>query len=250
MAGHSKWANRVHRKTRQDAKRSRAFAKFSRLITVAAREGGGDPAMNPRLRLAIDKAKAVAMPLDNIENAVKRGTGELEGVNYEDAIYEGYGPAGVALMVEALTDNKQRTVADIRSVFKSDGGSLGEAGCVQWMFEQKGVISVPKDQVDGETLFMLAVEAGAEDVIEEDEFFEVRTAPGDFTKVYEALSAEGIPTERAEVTRLPTTLTPVPDTEAGKVLRLLDNINDLDDVQQVYSNFDISDEVLEKLDME
>ena len=248
MAGHSKWANRVHRKSRQDAKRSKIFAKMSRLITLAARDGGGNPDMNPRLRLVIDKARAAEMPMDNVENAIKRGTGEIAGVSYESAIYEGYGPAGVALMIEVLTDNKTRTVADLRRILKLDGGNMGEAGCVTWMFEQKGVLTVPRDRVNADELFMAAVDAGAEDVIEEDEMLEVRTEPRAFPQVYEALRGMGIEFERAEVTMLPTATKEVPDGEAPKVLKLLDDINDNDDVQQVFSNFEISDEVLESLE--
>lgn len=248
MAGHSKWANRVHRKTRQDAKRSNTFAKMARLIMLAAREGGGNPDMNPRLRLAIDKARAAEMPMDNIENAIKRGTGEVEGVNYETAIYEGFGPAGVALMIECLTDNKTRTVADLRSILRKAGCNLAEAGAVAWMFEQKGVITIPKAGTDYDALFMAAVDAGAEDVIEEDEMLEVRTEPKAFSAVYEALKAMGLPIERAEVTMIPTATKEVSDEDAPKVLKLLDTINDNDDVQQVYSNFEISDEVLERLD--
>lgn len=248
MAGHSKWANRIHRKTRQDAKRSKIFAKLSRLITIAARDGGGNPEMNPRLRLIIDKARDAEMPMENIEHAIKRGTGEIQGVNYESAIYEGYGPAGVALMIEVLTDNKMRTVSDLRRILKNAGGSLSEAGAVAWMFEQKGVITIPRDKVDYEELFMTAVDAGAEDVIEEDEMLEVRTAPKAFQAVYEALKEKGVPIERAEVTMIPITTKEVSDEDAPKVLKLLDEIQDNDDVQQVYSNFEISDEILEKIE--
>ena len=248
MAGHSKWANTVHRKTRQDAKRSNVFAKMSRLVMLAAREGGGNPDMNPRLRMVIDKARAAEMPMDNIENAIKRGTGEMEGVNYETAIYEGYGPAGVAMMIECLTDNKQRTVADLRSILKKAGCNLAEAGAVAWMFEQKGVLTLPKGAADYDELFMAAVDAGAEDVIEEDEMLEVRTEPRAFNAVYEALKGMGLELERAEVTMVPTATKEVADGEAPRVLKLLHEINDNDDVQQVFANFEISDEVLEKLE--
>jgi YebC/PmpR family DNA-binding regulatory protein len=248
MAGHSKWANTVHRKTRQDAKRSNAFAKMSRLVMLAAREGGGNPDMNPRLRMIIDKARRVEMPMDNIESAIKRGTGEMEGVNYETAVYEGYGPAGVALMIETLTDNKQRTVADLRSIMKRGGGNLAEAGAVAWMFDQKGVLTLPKGAADYDELFMAAVDAGAEDVIEEDDMLEVRTEPRAFPGVYEALKGMGLEFERAEVTMVPNATKEVPDGDAPKVLKLLDDINDNDDVQQVFANFEISDEVLEKLE--
>jgi YebC/PmpR family DNA-binding regulatory protein len=248
MAGHSKWANTVHRKTRQDARKSKVFAKMSRLITLAARDGGGNPDMNPRLRLVMDKARAAAMPTDNINHAIKRGTGEIEGVNYESAVYEGYGPSGVALMIEVLTDNKTRTVADLRRILKVDGGAMSEAGSVTWMFEQKGVIIVPRDKVDADELFMAAVDAGAEDVIEDEEMLEVRTPPKLFPQVYEALRALDVETERAEVTMIPTATKEVTDEDAPKVLKLLDDINDNDDVQQVFANFEISDEVLERIE--
>jgi len=248
MAGHSKWANTVHRKTRQDAKKSKIFAKMSRLITLAARDGGGNPDMNPRLRLIMDKARAAEMPADNIQNAIKRGTGEMEGVSYESAIYEGHGPGGISLMIEVLTDNKTRTVSDLRRILKVDGGSMSEAGSVTWMFEQKGVIAIPRDKADYDELFMAAVDAGAEDVIEDDEMLEVRTEPRAFQDVYDALQALGLEFERAEVTMIPTVSKEVSDEDAPKVLKLLDDINDNDDVQQVFSNFEISDEVLEKLE--
>jgi len=248
MAGHSKWANIVHRKTRQDAKKSKVFAKMSRLITLAARDGGGNPDMNPRLRLIIDKARAAEMPTDNINHAIKRGTGEIEGVTYETAIYEGHGPGGISLMIEVLTDNKTRTVADLRRILKADGGSMSEAGSVTWMFEQKGVITIAREAADFDELFMAAVDAGAEDVIEEGDMLEVRTEPRAFQGVYDALREMGLEFDRAEVTMLPTVTKEVSDEDAPKVLKLLDDINDNDDVQQVYSNFDISDEVLEKLE--
>ncbi len=250
MAGHSKWANRVHRKTRQDAKRSSVFSKLSRMITVAAREGGGDPEMNPTLRTYMDKAKEAEMPKDNIEKAIKVGTGELEGVSYEPAVYEGYGPSGVALMVNVLTDNNQRTVAEIRNILKGGGGNLGVTGCVAWMFEQKGIIVVPRDQADFADVFMTAVDAGAEDVTEDEQenTIEIRTEPKQFAAVYNALREAGIPTERSEVTMIPTTTNPVPDEDASKVIRLLDKLTDHDDVQQVHANFEISDEVLDKLE--
>ncbi len=247
MAGHSKWANRVHRKTRQDAKRSKIFAKLSRLIIVAAREGGGNPDMNPRLRMAIAQAKAAGMPNDNIEHAIKRGTGEIEGANYESAIYEGYGPGGVALMVEVLTDNKQRTVAEVRNLLRTGGGNMGEAGCVTWNFESKGVIVVSKEAADEEKVFETAIEAGAEDVLDSEDTWEVHTAPQDFATVLEAFQAAGIEPERAEVTMIPKSTTPVSDEDAPKLLRLLERLNEHDDVQQVYSNFEVSDEVLEAM---
>ena len=248
MAGHSKWANRVHRKTRQDKKRGKLFGKLSRQIIVAARQGGGDPDHNARLRLAIEQAKAADMPKDNIENAIQRGTGEIEGAQYDHSLYEGYGPAGIALMIDCLTDNTQRTVAEIRSLMKKLDASMGNAGCVTWMFEQKGVIVVPKDEADEDTVFMVAIEAGAEDVLEEEDVWEIRTQPEDFAAVYEEVMAAEISTERAEVTMVPITTAPVPDDQATKVIRLLDELNEHDDVQHVFSNFEISDEILEKIE--
>lgn len=248
MAGHSKWANRVHRKTRQDSKRSALFSKLSREIIVAAREGGGNPETNIRLRYAIDAARAESMPNENIENAIRRGTGEVEGVTYEQVTYEGRGPAGVALMISCLTDNKQRTVAELRNLLKKKDGSLGEPGSVAWAFEAKGVIMVPRANVDEEELFLQAIDAGAEDVLTDDEeYLEVRTAPQDFHKVLEALNAAGVPHDRAELTMIPTTTTPVPDDQAGKLFSLLEDLEDHDDVQKVYAAFEVSDEALAKL---
>ncbi len=245
MAGHSKWANRVHRKGRQDRKRAKLFNKLSRRIISAAREGGGNPDINHKLRAAIDQAQAADMPNDNIEYAIKRGTGEIEGVSYESARYEGYGPAGIALMIDVLTDNPNRTVAELRNLMKECGASLGSPGCVQWMFERKGVIMVPRDKVDEDELFRVAVEAGAEDIIDSDEeVWEVRTEPEDYQQVYEAFKAAGIEMERAEVTMVPTTNTRVPDDEAVKVIKLLDRLDEHEDVQNVFSNFEISDELM------
>lgn len=246
MAGHSKWANRVHRKTRQDSKRSREFSKLSRAITVAARSGGGDPDWNPRLRTFIDKAKTAEMPADNIEYAIKRGLGEIDGIDFEEVMYEAYAPGGVALLISCLTDNNQRTVAEVRNLLKKRDGTMSGAGSVTWMFEQKGVITVPKNKVDGESLFLTAAEAGAEDVLDEDEeVFEVRTALADFHKVGQALREEGIPVERDELVMVPSSTVVVPDEEAGKLLGLLDSLEEHDDVQQVFGNFELSDQALE-----
>ncbi len=245
MAGHSKWANRIHRKSRQDAKRGKMFGKLSREIIVAARLGGGDPLTNNRLRLAIEAARSASMPLDNIERAVKRGTGEVAGVQYEEITYEGYGPGGAAMMVACLTDNKQRTVAEVRSLFDKRGGRLGESGSVAWMFEQKGVIVINQGpNVDGERLFFLAADAGAEDVQEDEETYEVRVDPRRFQAVHDALQEAGYEFERAEVTFVPTTLTEVPDDKAKQLLSLLEALDEQDDVQKIHSNFEISDEVL------
>ncbi len=249
MAGHSKWANRVHRKTRQDAKRSNIFSKLSREIIVAAKEGGGSPDTNLRLRYAIDAARTASMPNSNIDNAIKRGTGELEGVTFENVSYEGYGPGGAALLIACLTDNKQRTVADLRSILKKRDSSIGEPGSVAWVFESKGIVTVPREAADEEELFLAVVDAGAEDIITEDEeFFEIRTPPTELQAVMEAVDAMGLPHDRAQLTMIPTSATPVPDNQAAKLLGLLEELNDHDDVQQVYSNFEVSDEAMEAYD--
>jgi len=245
MAGHSKWANRVHRKGRQDRKRSKLFNKLSRRIISAAREGGSNADMNHKLRAAIDQAQAADMPNDNIEYAIKRGTGEIEGVSYEPARYEGYGPAGIALMIDVLTDNPNRTVAELRNLMKEWGASLGSPGCVQWIFERKGVIVVPRDEVDEDELFSVAIEAGAEDIIDDDEeVWEVHTEPESYQQVYEAFKAAEIQIERAEVTMVPRSTAPVPDGQASKVIRLLDELDEHEDVQNVFANFEISDETM------
>ena len=251
MAGHSKWANRVHRKTRQDNKRAKVFSKYSRAIMVAAREGGGNPEHNATLRSVIDQASAAQMPKDNIEYAIKRGLGELDGVEFESVRYEGFGPGGVAMLIECLTDNNQRTVAEIRNVMSKRDGKMSGAGSVTWMFEQKGVITVPRSEVDFDTVFLAGAEAGAEDIVEEDEaYWELRTAMEDFHAVREALKQESIPIERAELAMIPTSTVDVPDSEAPKLLGLLDDLDDHDDVQNVYANFEISDEALARFEAE
>lgn len=247
MSGHSKWANIQHRKGRQDAKRGKIFGKLSRQLIVAAREGGGDPGTNSTLRTVVEAAKAAEMPKDRIDYAIKRGTGEIDGQSFEHTVYEGYGPAGVALIVDVLTDNTQRTVADVRSIMRRHGGNMGAPGSVTWMFEPKGVIVLPLEATEEETIFLTAAEAGAEEVLQDDENWEIHTSPEDFVTVLEALRAQGLTPERVEVTMIPTTTTPVPDAEAPQLLRLLEELNDHDDVQQVLSNFEISDEALERL---
>ncbi len=249
MAGHSKWHNIRHKKAKQDAKRGQLFTKLLREITVAARQGGGDPEFNPRLRIAIEKAKKANMPIENIERAIKRGTGELEGVSYEEVVYEGYGPEGVAIIVECLTDNRNRTTSEVRHLFTKHGGNLGASGCVSFLFEEKGVILVPKDSISEEELFEKAIEAGAEDLITDDEsYYEVRTEPKDLYAVKEALEKEGINIEKAEITRIPTTTVEIKDPEtAQKLLKLLDALEDNDDVQKVYSNFEMSDELINQV---
>ena len=245
MSGHSKWANIQHRKGRQDEKRGEVFAKISRNLIVTAREGGGDPDTNAHLRTLVEEAKAAEMPKDKIEYAIKRGAGEIDGASYERTRYEGFGTAGVALIVEVLSDNMQRSVADIRSIIKKYGGNLGAPGSVTWMFEQKGVIVVAKAGTEEDAVFMTAVEAGADEVQGDDENWEIHTAPESLVPVADALRAAGMILERAEIEMLPTTATPVSDADAPKLIKLLDALNDNDDVQTVYSNFEISDAALE-----
>ncbi|MGB9712117.1 MAG: YebC/PmpR family DNA-binding transcriptional regulator [Dissulfurimicrobium sp.] len=248
MSGHSKWSTIKHKKGALDAKRGKIFTKLIKEIMVAARLGGGDPASNPRLRNAIMAAKSENMPKENIERAIKKGTGELEGANYEEILYEGYGPGGVAVLVEAMTDNRQRTVSDVRHIFSKRGGSLGEPGSVAWMFEKKGLIIVEKSSIDEESLMTLALEAGAEDLKENESDWEIRTTPDSFEAVRAAIEAKGIKIEEAQVTMVPKTVVKIEDEQqAGQILRLMEAIEDNDDVQHVYANFDISDSLLEKL---
>ncbi len=248
MAGHSKWANIRRRKGAVDAKRGKMFTKLNKEITVAARLGGGDAAANPRLRSAIAAAKAVNMPKDNIDRAIKKGTGELEGAVYEEITYEGYGPGGVAVLVECMTDNRNRTVSEVRYFFSKSGGNLGETGCVSWMFDKKGTLVVDKSTIDEEKLMDLALEAGAEDVTEEDSVFQVVTAPDDFTTVKEALEAEGVTFEEASISMIPKNITEVNDEKTAKqILKLLENLEENEDVQNVHANFDIPDEIMETI---
>ncbi len=248
MSGHSKWSSIKHKKGAADAKRGKIFTKLIKEITVAARMGGGDPDGNPRLRSAVAAAKAENMPKENIERGIKKGTGELEGVSYEEANYEGYGPGGVAVLIDCLTDNKNRTVADIKHLFERHGGNLGEPGCVAWMFEQKGLMVFEKDKVDEEELFDLALEAGAEDVREEETEFEVITEPSDFESVKQAIDNAGLSYTLAEVTKIPTNTVKVEGKKAQQTLNLMQSIEDHDDVSHVYANCDIPDDVMEALD--
>ena len=244
MAGHSKWANIKHRKGRQDAARGKLFGKLAKAIEIAAREGGGNPDFNPTLATAIFKAKAASMPNDNIERAVKRGTGEVEGAHYEEVWYEGYGPGGVALYVQILTDNRNRAASDVRSTFTRSGGNLGEPGSVGYLFSQKGLIEVRGDEND---VMLVALDSGAEDIRESgDGWFDVITSPGELQQVRSALDDAGLDVETADVTQLPSSTVPVGEGEARKLLRLIDALDDLDDVQAVFSNYDIDDDVMEK----
>ncbi len=247
MSGHNKWSSIKHKKGAADAKRGKVFTKVIREITVAARMGGGDPNGNPRLRAAVALAKSENMPKDNIDRAIKKGTGELEGVSYEEMSYEGYGPGGVAVLVDCLTDNKNRTVADVKHLFERYGGSLGEPGCVSYLFEKKGLIIIEKDKVDEDALLDLALEAGAEDVKEEDVEFNVVTDAADFESVKKAVDDAEIPNTFAEITMIPQNTVDVEGKKAQQILNLIEALDDVDDVSKVYANFDISDEVIEAL---
>ena len=244
MSGHSKWSSIKHKKGITDSKRGKVFTKLIKEITVAARTGGGDPACNPRLRTAILAAKSENMPKDNIERGVKKGTGELEGVNYEESTYEGYGPGGAAVLIESLTDNKNRAVADIRHIFNKCGGNLGENGCVSWMFDSKGYIGIEKKAVDEEKLMEMAIEAGADDVRDNDDSFEIITEPDDFDAVKVAVDNALINYIEAEITMLPQTLVSLEGKEAEQMVRLMEKLEDCDDVQKVYTNADIPDELV------
>lgn len=249
MSGHSKWHSIRHKKGAADAKRGKIFTRHAKLITVAAQQGGGDPEMNPGLRLAIEKAKAENMPNDNIARAVKKGTGELkDGAVIMEVNYEGYGPNGIAIMISCLTDNKNRTVASLRSILSKNGGSMGESGCVGWMFHKKGVLTVDLEGKDAEELELLVIDAGAEDVKVEGSSLEVITAPDDFEKVKKGLEGNGVEFLSADVTLLPeNTIAVDNEDDAKRILRLIDLIEEDDDVNEVYSNFDIPSEVLERL---
>lgn len=251
MAGHSKWAQIKHKKAREDAKRGKLFSKLTRSIIVAARQGGGNPETNPALAAAIERARAYNLPQENIERAIKKATGELGAENYEHIIYEGYAPGGVAVMVEAMTDNRNRTASEIRHLFSKFNGNLGESGCVSWMFEKKGVISVPKDRIDEESLFEIAIEAGAEDIQDDESYFSVITDPDNFHMVKSELEQKNIYFETARITMNPTSTVRIDTVEqAKKVLRLIEALEEHDDVQEVYANFDIPESVLEEIEQQ
>jgi YebC/PmpR family DNA-binding regulatory protein len=248
MSGHSKWATIKHKKGAADAKRGKLFAKLIRQVEVAARQGGGDPESNPTLRTMFPKARDASVPLDTIERAVKRGTGDLEGVIYEQVQYEGYAPSGVALLVEVLTDNRNRTGADVRSLFTRNGGSLAEPGAVAWQFHRTGVVIVPRS-VEEDALMEVALDAGAEDLVDEGDTWQVTCPPSDITAVRAALEEHGIPFDSADVTMLPTSTVELGTADEAKaVLRLIDLLDDHDDVQDVYANFDIPDEILQTVE--
>ena len=247
MSGHSKWATIKRKKAATDQARGKLFSKYIKEVSIAARQGGGDLETNPRLRTAVAAAKSVNMPAANIERAIKRGTGEDDGVNYEETQYEGYGPGGVALLVEVATDNRNRTAGDVRHIFTKNGGNMGEAGSVAYLFKPRGVILVEKSAVAEDTLLEVALDAGADDVNTEGDTFEVLTPPPTFETVKEALAKRQIPIQSAELTKLASLQVPVTGKEAEAALRLVDALEDHDDVQKVYSNFNVPDEILAKL---
>lgn len=248
MSGHSKWHNIRLRKGKQDAERGKIFTKLAREIIVAAKAGGGNPEANIRLRLAIQKARENSMPADNIKRAIQRGTGELEGVNYEEITYEGYGVAGVAVLAQCLTDNRNRTVADLRNIFSKCGGNLGESGSVAWMFDQKGMVTIPAENTDEDAVMMATLDAGAEDIRTEGDTIEVVCKPEDLQAVREALNNAGITYTEADVSMIPKTTVRVEDSkEASQIIRLVEMLEDHDDVQNVFSNFDIPEEIMQEV---
>lgn len=247
MSGHSKWATIKHKKGKTDAKRGKLFSKLSRAITVAAREGGTDPGMNLALANAIEKAKAESMPKDNIERAIQRGGGGAEGEQYESIVYEGYGPSGVAIIVEVLTDNRNRSAAEVRNIFGKHGGQLAQPGAVAWGFERRGSLIIDGTRYDEDVVMTAAIEAGADDVVQDGDQFEVLTQPADFAAVRDALQSAGIELEQAELTMVPKNTVKLDENDARKTMKIMDSLEDSDDVQEVYANFDIPEEILEAL---
>jgi len=247
MSGHNKWSTIKHKKGAADAKRGKVFSKLIKEITIAARQGGGDPTGNPRLRTVLDKARAANMPNDNIIRAIKRGTGEIEGVTYEEITFEGYGPCGVAIMLDVLTDNRNRTVAEIRHIFSKRGGNFGENGCVSWMFNRQGMIIFEKN-VDEEKIMDTALESGADDIKDEGDYIEVITSPDAFQEVKEACTNVGLESIEADIVMIPQNTVKVENAEdAGKMLKLMDALEDHEDVQKVYANFDIDEDIMAEL---
>lgn len=247
MSGHNKWSTIKHKKGAADAKRGKIFSKIIKEITIAARMGGGDPEGNPRLRTVLTAARNANMPKDNIERAIKRGTGEIAGVTYEEITYEGYGPGGVAVLVEALTDNKNRTVAEIRHIFDKYNGNLGESGCVSWIFEKKGVIDIPVQGLTEDQVMELALESGAQDVKQEDDMFEITTEIAEFETVRKAVEEQGWKIEEASITMIPQNSIKLDGKKAEQMLKMMDVLDDHEDLQNVYANFDISEEEMMKL---
>ena len=248
MSGHSHWAGIKYKKAANDAKRGKVWSKVARMIIVAAKSGGGDPSANLSLRYAIDKAKAANMPKDTIEKAIKKGTGELDGISFEEVLYEGYGPSGVAVMVEALTDNRNRTSPEIKKIFEKHGGSMGTSGCVNWMFKKKGLITVNTANIDEEQLLEIALSAGADDMQTEGGISEITCDPSAYEELKKALDEKEIPTEVAEISMVPDTTIGITDEHvAGRIISLMEAFDDHDDVQNAYANFDIPDEIMDRL---
>ena len=247
MSGHSKWASIRHKKGAVDAKRGKLFTRIIREITIAAKQGGGDPDANSRLRAVISKAKDANMPKDNIEKAIKKGTGELEGYSLEEIIYEGYGPSGVAIMIDTMTDKKNRTTAEIRNILTKSGGNLGENGCVSWIFVKKGVITVTSEKYDEDTIMEIALEAGAEDIKREEDIWEITVDPESFESVSTAFKEKGVEMIMNDIIRVPNTTVKLDEKNAAKILSLMEKLEDADDVQDVAANFDISHDLMEKL---
>ncbi len=247
MSGHSKWATTKHRKAAVDAKRGKIFTRLAKELSMAAKQGGGDADTNPRLRLGINRARAANMPMDNIKRAIQRGTGELPGVSYEEIIYEGYGPGGVAIYMEVTTDNRNRTVGEIRHILAKNGGNMGSDGCVAWMFDRKGIIIVPAEGVDEDTLMDVALSAGAEDMQQADDSFEITTTPTDFDAVLTALDGANITLSNSEIRMIPQNEVSLDGKDAEKMVTLMDLLEDHDDIQSVSANFDIPDEIIERL---
>ncbi len=246
MSGHSKWASIKHKKAATDAKRGKIFTRLIKEIMIAAKDGGGDPESNPKLRTAVDSAKSVNMPNDNIKKAILRGTGELEGVNYEDISYEGYGPGGVAILIECLTDNKNRTVAEVRHTLGKYNGNLGESGCVGWMFTKKGLILIEKDKIEEDELLEIVLENGAEDMTDDDDNFAVTTTTETLSQVTDAIKAK-IEIISSELSMIPSTYIKLEEKQAHQMLKLLDKLEEIDDIQNVWTNFDIDPEIIESL---
>lgn len=244
MSGHSKWSTIKHKKGATDAKRGKIFTKVIKEITVAARIGGGDVDGNPRLRLAVQKAKEVNMPQENVTRAIKKGTGELEGVQYQEISYEGYGPGGVAIFMEVMTDNKNRTISELRAVLDKNGGNMGENGCVAWIFEKKGTITIMTSEKNEEELLELVMDAGGDDLQTVDDHYEITTSIETFESVRKAIESSGIKVQSAELTRIPQNMVNVEEKNCKSLLRLMDMLEDHDDIQKVYSNFDITDELI------
>lgn len=247
MSGHSKWASIKHKKSKEDAKRGKLFSKLIKEIIVAARMGGGDPQGNPRLRNVIERAKEANMPQENIERAIKKGTGELPGESYEECTFEGYGPGGVAILIEATTDNRKRTASEIRHILSKHGGNLGEAGCVSWIFSKRGLITIDANKIDEDKLLDISLEAGADDVRRVEDTYEIITSVNNFEKVRSALAAHNISYNSAEITFIPQTTIKLEGKEAEQMLRLMDALEEHDDIQHIYANFDIPTEIMEQV---